>query len=394
MKRFWLIAAVAVMAAVAVQADLSLSGGQNSFDGESSSFDTNFSINAVPALKFSDSFSLLPIITGEYRTVKETKELADGNILFQKGLNYGLSLKPIWTLSNGAAIKVKAGYMAQQLKEAADEELSSGAFNYNKITIGVDYVPSQASMVGYNYFTVAFPNYQSLLASQTTAQSVVGSGVTAAGTDILDFAAHELFIYKQFTMGQVMLDVTADYLMKSFSDQLVADGVDTLSSDQRSDTSMLVHLFPSIALIPTGPTTMFGGMGISYQSYTSNQGYSDANGPIFTPSYYNYNEMKFAPTINCSFNLLPLTIDLMYEYALRNYSDRLAQDADGGYTTDKMNQTTGYFRVGATYPLKENLNLRLVTSMLSSSSNMKYETVYRYSYNANSIFLGVNYTYK
>ncbi|MCB4791320.1 MAG: hypothetical protein LHV68_05475 [Elusimicrobia bacterium] len=401
MKRFLsILAALCLLVGSSYAVDVapvlnaSLSGGQNTFKGDTSSFSGNLNLNIIPALKYSDKFSLIPMYNLEYREIKQVKELADGNILFQKGLSHNIAIKPIWSLKGDMKLRLRAGYMIQQLKEAASEDLSSGAFNYSKITAGAEIANGDSYSVGINMYSIAYPNYGDLVA-KNPAFSVVATSAPVLGNNILDFTAYELLTTKKLNLSNsVILDATLDYTIKQFGDQKTASDISTVSGTKRSDNALLINLFPSMAIVPTGPTTMFGGLSLNYVNYTSNQNYADPKGPKFTSNYYNYGEIKIAPIINLAFNKIPLKVGITYEMAMRNYSDRLTQDVNGNYTADKMYINTTYLMVTASYPVLENLNIFLTPSMLTSTSNMKYESVYQYNYDASSIFAGVNYSFE
>ncbi|MBN1622369.1 MAG: hypothetical protein JW871_07240 [Endomicrobiales bacterium] len=387
-----LMCTAAYGADVATVINASLIGGQNAIEGETSSFSGNFNLDVIPAIKFSERTTLLPLCYLEYRGVKQVNELADGNILFQQGFNYNVALKPVFTLGNNMKMRIKTGYFMQYLKESDDETLSDGAFNYSKTTAGLDFSGTSYS-IGYSINLIQFPNYQEVYESNSDQYGSAGAGIATQGTDILNYSAHDIYITKKFPVSPVfMLDITADYMMKLFDDQKVADTESTVSSDMRTDNSLLVNLFPSMALVPTGPTTIFCGLSLTYIMYDSNQNYGD--GAVFTKSYYNYSDIKIGPMFNFSFNKLPLRLNTAFEISTKSYSDRLAQEEDGTYKTDKTTISTTYLNFNLIYPVMENLNINFNPSILVSSSNMKDETYYRYNYNASSIFLGVSYSYE
>jgi hypothetical protein len=394
MMVLFLTAGMVFSADMATVFDIIGLGGQNSYKGDTSSFSGNINFDLVPAIKFSDKFSLLPMYNLEYREIKQVRELADGNILFQKGLNNNIALKPIITLKSGLKLKFRAGYMQQQLQEAASESLANGAFNYNKITVGAEIANGDSYSAGYNMYSIAYPNYGDLV-EKNPSFSVVASSVQTLGKNILDFMAHEVYFAKKFELGQAFtLDGIVDYTMKNFSDQKTALDISNVSSTKRTDNSILINIFPSMAIVPTGPTTVFGGLSLNYLMYNSNQNYADTNFNKFISNYYNFNEIKIAPIFNFSFNKIPLKLGVSYEMAMRTYTDRLAQDSSGNYTGSKMTLNTNYYSINLSYPILDNLNALLIYSNITSSSNMKYESVYQYNYDANSIFAGVKYMYE
>jgi hypothetical protein len=195
---------------------------------------------------------------------------------------------------------------------------------------------------------------------------------------------------------KITLDAALDFTLKSFSDQKKSIGIeaDAVSSDKRSDTTVLVNLFPSMAIVPAGPATFITGLGITYVSNASNQGYADSESGKFTSDYYNYSKMSVSPVFKFSFNTIPLNLGIIYEYTQKNYTGRLAKDSEGNLLDEKQSETISYVSIDLAYPILENLSVKLSPRFMTSSSNMKYESYYKYNYSANSVFLGVNYSYE
>lgn len=379
-------------------------GGQYGFEQENSDTGGNINLNIIPALKFSDNFSFLPIYYFEYRSVKDATELVGGDTLITQRMSHNFTVKPIVGISDSMKLKLKAGYMMQYLKESADENLSDGAFNYNKTTVGIDFA-GESYTAGYSMYMIKFPNYQSMAETKYGAE-LLGK----VGENILDFTAHDVTLMKKLRLGAgFVLDTTLNYTMKMFADQKVvikpvASNEVNYSDDTRSDSSILVNLFPSAAIVPTGPTTLFGGLSITAISYASNQNHTDiedSSNYQYFASYYNYFQYKVRPVINLSFNKIPLQFNFSYEYAVKQYSDRLAQKEQDPtdstkwlYSTDKTSITTGYLALNISYPVFEGFNVNLNPSFFTSSSNMKNETSYAYNYNTNNYFLGITYAYR
>ncbi|OGS20443.1 MAG: hypothetical protein A2252_10420 [Elusimicrobia bacterium RIFOXYA2_FULL_39_19] len=363
-------------------------GGQYSYEGESAS-NGNLNIDFVPAMKFSDKFSFLPALYVEYRGVKDVTELVGGEKLLQQSASYNLSLRPVYKIGENTKLRAKVGYFKQMIIEAKDESWGNGAFDYAKTSVGLD-VSKKNINIGYSMYIIAFPNYASLV-SQTSGQ--FGVSATDIGKNLLDFMANEVSLYGKFyPLSGFVVDWSFAYTMKSFNDQTIQldNGVYN-ASQKRADTVMGVGLFPSFAIVPTGPLTMFGGLSINYVSNASNQNRYDTAKKQFIEKDYDYTETKIAPIISFSFNTVPLKLDFSYEIGSRAYLNRLVQDVAGVYGTDKIKTDTTYLSLGLTYPLSEKLSLKGIYGSYNSSSSMKYEQVYKYTYQTSNMFLGVAY---
>ena len=63
--------------------DFRVLGGQYYFNSTPSSLSGNMSLTLVPAVKFSDKFTLVNTYMGSYKGTKEVNDLAGGGTLFQ-----------------------------------------------------------------------------------------------------------------------------------------------------------------------------------------------------------------------------------------------------------------------------------------------------------------------
>src|SRR3989442_1313618 len=82
-----------------------LSTGQWYFDGEKSALGGNAGVTFVPAIKFSDRFSLIPTIDSSYRGTRSAEELAGGKNLFQDTWENGVGVKAVHALGDSWKVR-------------------------------------------------------------------------------------------------------------------------------------------------------------------------------------------------------------------------------------------------------------------------------------------------
>jgi len=368
-------------------------GGNYSQSSQAGSYNGDLSIDFVPAVKFNDKLSLLPALYINYNGIKDVSEVfVGGDPLFMQSANYNVSIRPVYKLNNNLKLKLKVGYLNQLIVETKDETWGKGAFDYSKVNVGAG-IGFRNMDFSYNMYTIVFPNYSSL-ASQTTYQ-------IGAGKDILDFAANEISVFgKMSPSGSFVIDWALDYTMKSFADQKIQNQTGAYSLENRADNVTIVNIGPSVALLPTGPVTVYAGLSVGYTINSSNQNVYDAVTTDYIPKFYDFTETVLSPMFSFSFNTVPMRFDLTYDVSTRNYAERLnkvdtaANDGTYAYSTDKMYLKTNTLSLSVTYPMSEKLSIKGSMKTFDSSSNNKSTAdTALYNYTAMNIFAGITYEY-
>src|SRR5262245_53860054 len=106
-----------------------LTTGQYNYQKGNASTGGNLGITFIPALKYSDSFSLIPNIDTMYQGILSAQELAGGNTLFQDSWDSGLGLKAVHTLSENWKLKERMGIRNKWVRETTDEEWGDGLYD-------------------------------------------------------------------------------------------------------------------------------------------------------------------------------------------------------------------------------------------------------------------------
>jgi len=390
MKKILAVAAVCGLMA-AVQAaeivpvgEISLMGGSSFYEGDSSASGGNFNLAAVPAVKFSDTVSLLPGYYADYRGSKNVYELIGGGTLYQDSMSHNLTLRLINKIAPGHKFKLKAGYVWNYFRETKEELWGEGLFDYEKFTAGVE--NETADSFGFNKFIVSvdllkvkFPQYSSL------ASSKYGTEVFPGG-NILDFNGANIYLRGLKKIGEKsMFDLNLNFLLKDFPDQNVIDSMGAYTLRRRADRTssaeaVYSHLFGGFS----------AGISLGGEVNRSNQDHYDAEKTEFVARYYDYNSLSAGPVF--SFGRV-LTTSVAYRYGLKNYAGRLAQKSDAGYTSDKVSNKTQMLSLGISCKLTKNVKAKIAANYFSQSSNQKYEAVYQYSYDTYNAEAGVVYEF-
>jgi len=375
-------------------ADLQILGGNSYFEGERSSFKGNIYLDIVPALEFSDRFYLLPRYSGSYAGNQEAGELESGEHLLQEIQSHDLSLKLINNFRPDLKAKAKIGYARELTIETEDESWGNGLYDYDQTTGSLELekistkgrIPFTISGGG-SFYTVRFPNYDSLASGSDTSTA----GLESVGKDIQDYDAKEIFVETDLAISPNIISKAGYiYTHKGYADQRLVTASGEYESVKREDDVHDLDLSLNYSLLAKIRATL----GLSYQLRLnrSNQNHYDASRYEFIPNFYSYTQHSIGPEITL---YLPysLTLFLSYEYERKDYQDRLIQDKEGEYGDNHLYLRTHTANLSLSYPLRRNLYLKAETGYKKAGSNMEYEEVYRYNYTCGHYLFGLSYEY-
>ncbi len=365
-----------------------LLGGGYNFNQESTSFGGKLNLNIIPAVKFGGDHLLIPVYSFEYNGIKDVKELVGGGTLVQQYITNMFYLKSVFKISSKFKIKPKIGATSQIIKETQDEEWTKGLFDYFKTNFNLEteFCFSENTKLSLTpaVYTINFYNYKTL------ATEKYGQELSVVGKDILNFDAAEISL--DFKINK-FLSLNTYFVQKNFKDQYLITITGEYSSEKRKDNYGLFGISFNYPIKPLGETSIFSALAFQYAANISNQSHYDVERTKFIKDYYNYNEISFIPQLTFAFNKIPMNLQLNYNVSLRSYSNRPVQDKEGNYLDDKTNSLAQYISMLLSFPLIENLNMFIQQNYLISSSNMKYEQVYRYNYTAYNILVGLSFEY-
>lgn len=382
--------------------DVSLLGGQNFFGGKASDFSGYLDLSFFPGFRLGQNTTILAGFNTKYVGVKEVTELLGGGTLYQETWDNFALIKLLQKLGYGFTLKPKFVYKLEWLKETKDEQWTKGLYDYTLTGFGIELTKELSTVVrsidlAVNSNSIIFPNYKSLT---TEAGEKFGSEYSVnAGSKPFDYNFSNVYINTRWVFTKKL---TAKFGLsaseKKFIDQNVvtsdAKYIPEKRVDKRIETLLGInYLLPEFEIKQTPVRTVMS-FDVSIRSNESNQNhyYTDPVNPKFIPEYYDYTSISVTPTF--AFRLAKIaSLSIGWDFERRQYKERIIQDTNGNFLTDKLNQNFNSANLVANYNLWKKISVKLISKYYTASSNMNYEKTYRYNYNGFYYFLGANYQY-
>jgi len=373
--------------------DFRFLGGQHFYNQTPGSLSGNMSFTIVPAVKFNDKFSLIPSYVGSYRGTREVNDLTGGGTLFQDGQYHLVGVKGVYALTTALKLKLGTSYRIELLRETKNESWGNGLFDYRKMNIGFEteyeYAKKQSTRVGVDYFALTFPNYKSLESQQSE-----DMGRELAGKEVLNSGNLMTTLKFNNTFGKLSTEVSYSYTAKSFPDQplVLADG--SLSTNKRKDSYTIAGMNLTYPFKLLRGLRLVSSLDCQYIANDSTQSHYDANKPLFTADFYDYNYLSVGPAFHFIFGSTPWAVSLSYTMNRQDYRTRLVQDESGNYSSNEkiyINETVA--GVGIVYPLASGIKLRMLANYIEDNSNMKYEKTYSYNYHSSNYLMGFSFEF-
>ncbi|MGC8866931.1 MAG: hypothetical protein ACP5PA_01800 [Elusimicrobiales bacterium] len=360
--------------------------GKSYFDGDSSSVDLNGDLAFSPVITLGDEDVIYPVYLGYFKGIEDLSEIAGGDVLVRQRMGHSFSVKYVKS-KDFNHIKPRISYSLNYVNETKDESWGNGLFDYRTFSIGVEFEqerPDATYLEGFDFFTISYPNYSSLIYKYSTAidTSTYLELSRNAGKDVLN--SKNFKAYFDYTVFPKNLNITYSFALtyRSFYDQSVVNELGGFKSDKRRDLlgEFGFLLSKSDKKIDAGFLS-----GVSY--LYSNQNSYDASRTKYIDDYYGYVSINFSPYFRLKFKN-KAAFDYSFRYERINYTGRLAQDVNGSYLSSKIYQNFYVNMISFSYPISDYLLTRLSYSYQSVDSNMKYETGYRYNYTSGNILFG------
>lgn len=370
--------------------------GQHHFEGKRSGLGGNTSLTFVPALQFSNRFSVIPTIETAYRAVRSAEELANGSKLFQDTWENGVGVKAVHGLNEHWKLKERIGYRTKWFRETSDESWTKGLYDYRIYNIGTEiertWKKNVSAALGYDFSYLQFPNYVSLESTQSNDRAR-----ELAGDNVLDNRIHllSLRIVNPFFF-RIVNQFQAIYSPRYYVDQNVVNITGLLTAEKRKDTYTGGTLALERVFRTSRKTNLIANLRYGYTRFRSNQNHYDAQATAFLENYYDYNQHVVGPQLTFAFapqKAGTMLLETGYSYSKRGYTDRVVQFLDGTYGTDKLRITETAFNLAYSYPLAKNFRLRISSSFGRSRSNNQFEQLYRYNYKNSNYQFGFTYDY-
>lgn len=370
--------------------------GQWYFEGERSSLGGNAALAIIPAVRFSEKLSIIPTFETNYRGTRSAEELAGGTNLFQDTWENSVGVKAVHGLNERWNVRERVGYHHKFFRETTDESFSDGLYDYGITTVGAEverHWKKRANVaLAYDYSMLEFPNYSSLESSQTP-----DLAREFAGEHVLDQQIHMAALRGGFPLpGKWEGGAQAIYSPRFYDEQHVVSLSGLLTSAERKDTLTGGSLSLERMFSTPANTKLVTSFTYGYTKFDSNQNHYDAQETRFIGDFYDYNQQTAGTQLTLGFGRLaygPMTFDAGYSYSRRSYTDRVIQNSQGNYLSDKLYINETVISLGFGYPLAKNFRLRTTATFGGSKSNNEYETLYRYNYSNASYLFGVTFDY-
>lgn len=373
-------------------ARVDLLGGQFFFQGENTSFNANADWSLTPALKLTERDLLILIASGQYRRTREVQELIGGGFLTQETLDNVLGLRWVRLLDERWNLKSTLSYKNEMLVESATERLGAGLFDYHKVSGAVEFErigegTARSLRQGLSAYAVRFYHYRALSAEVAE----LGSEVNA-GDRVLDFNAFEYTAALDLVPSEkTLLSFSVLGSLRPYRDQKVVTESGTYLTRDRLDAYVVGAASARRALPALGPLESSVGLNASYSRLESSQHNYDADNTRFNPGYYDYGEISAGPFLATRL-AKKLGTTVSYAYARRAYDHRPVQDETGTYGQHAIRLDTHTVNLSVSYALWKGFSLLASGVYRRSTSNMLYESTYRYNYWTANYYAGVGWS--
>ncbi len=369
--------------------------GQWYFDGEESSLNGNMFLNVAPAVRFSNKFAVVPNITTNYRGTRSAEELAGGNTLFQDTWENGINVKAVHNLGARWKLRENMGYRIKWFRETTDESYGNGLYDYNIANVGLELQRNFKTgyvALGYDFSFLQFPNYESLESSQSSdlSREYAGSNVLDADVHLVNLRAGAPFFWG------IKNGIQIYYSPRMYDSQTVVLNSGLLSSEKRQDdyigtTVSMERSYKTSPKSNLSPMIFF-----SHAELDSNQNHYDAGQTYFASDFYSYKQNQIGAQLSFSLARTPAgpqVFSVGYSYSKRDYANRVTQNLDATYTSDKLYVKETNVSLGYSYPLARSLRLSINATFGRSRSNNDYEASYAYNFSNSNYLFGFHYEY-
>lgn len=368
--------------------------GQVLENGRSTSWNGNANLQFTPAMKFSESWGVIPTYSGSYQGTKSVSDLGSGGQLFQDSMSHSLRAKGIWKRGD-LKLKPQAGYRWELLRETTDESWGKGLFDYRKPSLGLEaeYAVAEAVTLtgGFDWYRIEFPNYRSL-ESSVAGQGLGREQASGRTLDSVNTAWTGAVAFP-FAIPGVKARVNVGWTDRRFPEQNIVLQTGALSADRRSDSIKNVGFALGRGWRLGEAAGVYADLQGAWTRVDSSQNHYDAETSRFTSDYYSYEEQSIQPRAAFTLGRRKVELGIAYQYTRRQYLSRRAQNAGGTYLDDAMvmNQDNFFFDVAV--PLGRGFKLLVNSTASTARSNQRYEKFFKTNYTLQSHMLGFSYSY-
>lgn len=380
-----------------------LLGGQDMASRGSARDSGIASMLAAVSFPVGERWKITPTYQGYFQATRQVLDAGgSGTTLFQSRMDHRLGGKLFYEANERHRLKFSFGSRLQLLKETNDEKWGHGLFDFRKLAAGIEweyfYRRPASVRLGYDFFTISFPNYYTL--ESRGALRVNGQTVARelAGGRVLDSRNHSFLagVNGPIAGPSWVWDVTYIGSLQQYPDQPLSNAAGQFDSTRRKD--FLHEITSSVrgSMKPGWPDKIYMGIRATITKLKSNQGNFNAAENRFFPGYYDVRTIDLMPSMILYFrNPLEPTravqLSSSYGCIFALYPGRFAQSGNGAYQGKGLRTSTYAAVLTLTWPLRRHLNAMLSFRDTRAVSNMKYEALYKYNFASRSYLIGLGY---
>ena len=385
------------------QGDVDLMLGQYFFNGAAGSLNGYASADAQLLRSLSSDWGFYLDGRASYTGFKQVDELAGGGTLFQQSMDASLGAKWIKRWDEGWSLKPSVGLDAQLFRETKDESWGKGLYDYYRPEAGVvwehktrlsDEIP-WTWQLSYDLYYTRYPHFQSLTTQFGTEQTAPNPGSHILDTVSNQFGYRNEYDLPDFISAWIFYSIS----FVSFTDQKVVQAQGQFLSTNRSDTNQSLNVGASKRFNDwqiLGRIRPVAALGFTITDQISNQNDFDADPKRlkFIGAFYDYWEARVSPSLTTTFLATKTIVRLGADFASRSYTGRLAQNTDGSYKGEKLQQLSESVALDASYPVwRDDLLLKARVAWSNTSANTAFEQTYQYNYHDYNYFAGVGWKF-
>lgn len=371
-------------------------GGAHFFRGDRGSLSGNADAVFSPAVRWSESWSLLPYARSTYEGTRRVHDALGTATPAQERMEHKAALRAVWSdPASRWRLKPGASYKLSFLNETRDERWGGGLFDERLWTVGGEAelltVEPHSVRASFDWFDAAYPNYTSLesqaalqFQGQPLARELVGDRV-------LDRTGARLGLAFDMPVGErLRLDAGLSTVWSMYGEQRVVNDAGQLDADTREDFLTSASASLSMPHEWNADLRALGSLRLGLGALSSSQNGYDASRGRFLPKFYDYRELSVAPAVKLLIGAprQPVAVDLSVGWRRRAYGRRPAQDASGAYAGGPLTATEWTAAATLTYPIVRRFSLVFTLERASAASNQRFERFYRYAYEATSALAG------
>jgi len=372
-------------------------------EGSDDMWGGGFNATLAPAYKINDRLFALVMYDGNY--YKRREFYADDFGYLQRTEFQGHTITPMIRKDFGEKSRYSLTPSLFSTwtfnKDGGDnsnnDSWDNGLYNYEDLGVGLDFDMRElfgeygSLKLGAQYYSRKYPNYKSLA-------SLVQIPGQPDEEDEKDY--HGTIVkagYKWLKDYGWSWTSEASMLYKDLDDKKVVE-LNGLSTEPQEDFVYNLNLNGWYLFENIGGGLRLG-VELDGGRYDSNQNYYDLVGVVPNPNtvfindFYDYYAYTLRPYVSYTFDLLPLTPGFSYAYRRVDYTDRLARNTIGLYTSDKQWEELHETILSLRYDLTDQWSLIGWWQHQKARSNNEYQSVYRYDYVVDNISFGASFRF-